>query len=259
MVRQCEEIKKGFLEFVGSHFRVETAKYGCKITTPFLTLNNDSIKLYFEDLGSERARLSDFGDTLAEFDILGFDCSSSPKRKKIVEELLSSSGMKLADNTIQMTCEFKEIPYAINKFIFGLNSLRHLLLLETPYERYNFAEEVHKAFDNRRLTHKYQDLIEIMGVPFRMDLRIPVAGTNDYGSCIQTFYAEEKKESINKAKAKTYPFLLLQVDKKIRARKVAVVKDLKDSWAPNALTLIEKSSDEIFDWAEKDRIIESLV
>lgn len=219
-------------------------------------MRGDSIRLYIEEVGPEKVRISDFGDILAEFDTLGFDYLT-PKRKRLVNEIASRNSVKIEDGSIELVCNRKDAQYAINSLVSAITSLNHLIFLETPIEEYDFSKEVYEYLLTRHISTTPKDRVEYGGVGFKIDMRIPDPTKRSQGKLIQTFFVEDRAASLQVAVMKTYPFVFFH-DKKAKFEGISVVNEFEEKWGPKSKQLIRGCS-RVFDWTEKDELVEALV
>jgi Domain of unknown function DUF1828 len=97
----AEEIKHNYLKWISDNTRIFQNGENHAISTPFLNTHNDHIEIYIETLANNKILLHDGGETIEDLKWQGVDLDGSPKRQKMLEEILRSYGVKRQGNRIE--------------------------------------------------------------------------------------------------------------------------------------------------------------
>lgn len=226
-----------------------------RMTLPFLDRNNDLIEMYIVDQGDETYLITDDGATISDLQLGGFDISSSDRRKKILESIISSYGVtKTEDDELIVNCTTNDLPLKKHMLAQCMIKVSDMFYLSRNSVQSVFLDDVQKFFDLNDV--RYVDNICLTGkskLTTHYDFAIArskksaerlikVVNNMDLNAARNVIFAWNDTKDMRQQEAKLYTFIQ-NTDKKV---------------SDDALGALREYGIKIALWTEKDRYIEEL-
>jgi hypothetical protein len=111
-----------------------------EIVTPFLSFNNDNLEVYYRTEANGNITFADDKKMLRELEMAGVNIASK-SRKKEINSILRSRGIKLVDEELITTVPAANANMALHQFIQASLELLHLQVLSKEKIKNYFLED----------------------------------------------------------------------------------------------------------------------
>lgn len=142
------------------------------ISTPFLSLFNDTIELYAKK-DEDKILFSDDGVTLKNLELVGSIISRSPKRKDLLDKILLTYGVQLKEE--ELVIEATEVNAAQKKhnLISAISEINDMYMLAKHTVASIFKEDVKGYLDEQQIIYTPQFISKgSTGLEFTFDFQI---------------------------------------------------------------------------------------
>ncbi len=157
----------------------DNKKDAYEITTPFLNNINDSIRLYVEDLGKGKIRLSDDGNTLNDLLLSGIDISSSETRLKLISDIKQNYQINQSDDVLFTVGPMESFPEMKQRLISAVIRIDDITFTKRSNVEQLFFDEVYNYFDKNDFGGIPQHPIEgRSGISYTLHYVIPARKKN---------------------------------------------------------------------------------
>jgi len=231
----------------------ETGTNWVVISTPFIGLFNDTLDIYAKmDSANNKILLSDDGVTLKNLDLIGATISHSPKRKEIVQRILSNYDVQIDPNN-EIVVQANESSFAQKKhnLITAISEINDLYVLSKSNVMSIFKEDVRGYLDEQNIIYTPYFISKgSVGIEFTFDFQI----------------AYHKKEiviksfnSINKLNLPQFLFTwedIRSARKKIAQKDVvglAIINDSEKEVKSEYLEALKIKNTEYILWSEREK------
>lgn len=138
---ECFDLVSKYTEWLKQKISVKDLDGVCEITTPFLDRHNDCLQIYVTKSG-DKLILSDDGYIIKDLKLSGFDITTE-KRKKILNSILNSFGIRLQQND-ELVAEAKNenFPQKKHNLIQAMLSINDLFVSSKSMAMSFFKEDV---------------------------------------------------------------------------------------------------------------------
>ncbi len=248
----CKGIIKNYLTFLEESFHIEETPNGCRIITPFIGFNGESITFYIEQQ-ENFLKLTDKGNTLIDLEIKHIQVDSD-KEKEIFDEILKLYEVYEESGKIVVYTDENNLAYNLSLYINALQSLYSMEYMTPPARLKPFNKTVREYCKLNKLEHKYLLPIKIGTMPYTIDIM-----SIDFKNLIQTVGTSIDVRSHMRTftKEKMVPFLTLELEKYAEEKKkyyrVAIYED-ELSWDDESLLLMTDYSDDIIKWTDRKKL-----
>lgn len=142
------------------------------IGTPFIGAFNDLIDIYVK-IENDSVHITDGGDTLNNLDLLGYNLTTSKKRRFIADSILMNYGVGIENNELIIKTNLRKFPQSKHNFITAILELNDLYVLSKPNVTSIFKEDVKEYLDSLNIVYT-QDFISRgkIGIEFVFDFQI---------------------------------------------------------------------------------------
>lgn len=126
-----ENLINKYLEWLKKEITAEKQKEGWyMITTPFLDRHNDYIQFYAKGTSKDNYYITDFGETIEDLELYGFDIDNEVRKKEILT-ILNGFGVKIDwdKKEIYVNTTIEEFPQKKHNFIQAIISIGDLYVL----------------------------------------------------------------------------------------------------------------------------------
>lgn len=143
-----DQLKKEFLEWTQSNFKVEKINDSIEISTPFVDMHHDYISLFFVK-EKESYKLTDDGYIVNELETFGVDVESSQKRKEFFNMTLNVFGINFDAGKNELYLEFhdlSEYPDAQQRLTQCIMRVQDMMLTSRNRVISFFTEDIENFF-----------------------------------------------------------------------------------------------------------------
>jgi len=248
----CKDIINKYLSYLEQSFVIENTRTGCRIITPFIGYNGESITFYVDQLG-DNLRITDKGNTLIDLEIKDIHIDSG-KEKEIFDDLLNLYELKEESGRIVVDTDIQNLPHFLALYINALQSLYCMEYISSPARLKPFTQIVHEYCELNKLIHQYKYRIKLGAVNYTIDIT-----SMEVKNLIQTIGTNIQMKSYMKdyTEGKIIPFLTLELEKYLQERtkfyRVILYED-EVNWDNESMALMEDYSDEIIKWTERKKL-----
>lgn len=248
----CKDIIDNYLSYLKQSFVTENTTTGCRIITPFIGFNGESIIFYVEQYG-ENLRITDKGNTLIDLEVKDVHIDSG-KEKEIFDDILNLYEIKEESGRIIVDTNIEKLSYHLILYINALQSLYCMEYISAPARFKPFTQTVHEYCELNKLMHEYKYRITLGVVKYTIDIV-----SMDTKNLIQTIGTNIQMKSYMKdyTEGKIFPFLTLALEKysleRNRFYKVVLYED-EVQWDNESMALMEDYSDLILKWTERKKL-----
>lgn len=131
-----------------------------KVSTPFLDRHNDCIEFYIKLNPNGNIFFTDDGYVLDDLESYGFNFNS-PRRKKLLNDILSSFHITLDDGCLTSTTTVNQFAITKHFYIQAIMAINDLYNLNKPNITSLFTEDFNAFLDNNDIF--YTDNVKITG------------------------------------------------------------------------------------------------
>lgn len=132
-----------------------------ELTTPFLDRNNDYTQIYVRYNDDGTISISDNGYIIDDLNMSGFEFST-PKRKELLNRLISSFGLTLENEVIYtIVDDIKDLAETKHRLLQAMLYINDMFVLSRPNVKSLFFEDVSTFFDINDI--RYSANIDFIG------------------------------------------------------------------------------------------------
>lgn len=133
----------------------------CRITLPFMDVNNDNTDIYIIRMENGRYRLSDDRATIDNLRLFGVDIDKNSRRGKVLNSIMDSFGVSLVDDELIVEGQLNEIPQKKHMLAQCIIKVSDLFYMSRKNVVSIFLEDVQSFFDRNDI--RYIDNINVIG------------------------------------------------------------------------------------------------
>lgn len=222
------------------------------VRTPFFYPDRDNIELYLRELNDGQVLLSDLGQTIIKLSQYGFTPHSSPRRRAMIFQIVSSLNVRYENGSIQAISRPETIGSRVWDLLLAIQRLSDLVFTVPGYTKATFPDEFESYIIER--TIQYQRGIQIAlntGYKFNADFIIQGNKVVQLLSAGSSGYARERANRVY------VDFSEMKIAADVRPR-LAVVDDTQHVW-DNILDPLTHQADGILYWTRKADLGRALV
>lgn len=252
-----EELKNNYMKWFKENLEmVEIDKY-IEVTTPFLDRNNDHMRIFINQIGTNRLRLGDAGVVVTELGMEGIRFTRNSRRKALLDTILNGFGIAMDENgEIFTECDITTFPQAKHNLLQALLTTNDMFLTSRENVKSLFFEIV-------------RDLLEENNVPFVPT--IILAGKSGFYHRYDFALPKSRKrpeifmQTINRPTRQTISNLLFSWDDTKQNRPsentqlVAMVNDQEGLPNNEIYSALNAYHVPVFKWTDKEALISYLV
>jgi len=250
----CSKIVELYLRHLSQNFHVSKWSKGCIITTPFLKSDNDPMQMYIEKISDGSYYISDFGDTIADLEMIGLNIFSG-KKHELLDKSLKRHGISLAGSSLELRADRTNLADAVHRFIQTMGDINHLENMIRSREIVDFNKVVHEFLLDQKIEHEYVERnyvpVVYQNQEIPVDFKVSVELKGALGVLMRTYHVEDKNQAMNQVKSKVTSFYFLKV---LNApyKGISIVDMESAIFTPTAYKHISASSDYVIDWKERE-------
>jgi len=247
-INTCINYVHNYLNWLDKKFVIECKDDSfCHIITPFLRQDNDHIEVFIEKEG-DNIVLTDDGATFEYLYLSGIDLNS-PTRKNYVFSI--SNRTQCIFDGYEIKCYIESLDdfgIRFNNFINSIMSISNLTYTANPRGKATFKDDVIDMFASWKINYNSQFIngytkehhFDFVIMKKKIIIVEPISTASvSYGIKL----AESLAFKFNDIRKNNITFI-----------GVSLVNDREDIWTPEILTTLEKNSDEMVSWSNRNRI-----
>ncbi|MGQ9626585.1 MAG: DUF1828 domain-containing protein [Anaerolineae bacterium] len=171
----CEQWKEKVLSSLPILFVCQEEKRGLRISTPYLYPNGDYIDLYLVETPTG-LYLTDLGETMGYLADCGISPEQSPKRLKVINDILLTQGIERFRGELRVPIEDeKKITWSVTRLSQAIVQISDLIYSLRLSALISFKEEVEEYLIEKDIPYETNYLaIGGSGEYFTVDFHIPV-------------------------------------------------------------------------------------
>lgn len=124
-----------------------------RLTSPFLDVDNDCIEIFIYRDG-DNIIINDAGETLSSLELSNIKFHKNSKRKKILEEILNSHGIKLSENNeLYVECSTETFGMKANFLMQCMIKVSDMFMLSDNTIKTVFIDDVRNYFDKNNIIY----------------------------------------------------------------------------------------------------------
>jgi hypothetical protein len=146
------------------------AKYEV-VSTPFFYPDRDNVELFMSQAAGGKVLLSDLGQTIVKLSEYGFTPYSSPRRRAMIFQIVSSLNVRYDNGSIQVVVEPDNIGGRAWDLLLAIQRLSDLVFTVPGYTKATFPDE----FENYVIAH---NIPYERGIPIELaaGVQLPISG-----------------------------------------------------------------------------------
>jgi hypothetical protein len=122
-----------------------------EITTPFLDRHNDCLQIYVKREKNSFV-LTDDGYIISDLRLSGCDIDS-PKRKSLLQELLSGYGVKCNNSRLETTSNQSDFPTRKHNLVQAMLAVNDMFYLAAPHVASLFTDDISSWFESLNIRY----------------------------------------------------------------------------------------------------------
>lgn len=130
-----------YMSWLRDQYTIKKIDQADEVTTPFLNMIGDNMRLYVERLSDSKLRLSDDGTTLENLLLYGINLNS-PMRKQIMKETTHRYNVDLFDNVLSVTGTSANFPLMKQNLLAAMVTINDLAITKKTNIERLFLDEV---------------------------------------------------------------------------------------------------------------------
>jgi hypothetical protein len=228
-------------------YQEENGRY--KITTPYLYPDGDYIDLYLVETPTG-LYLTDLGETMGFLADYGISLKESPKRRKILDDVLLTHGVELFRGELRVALEENKVAWAVTRLSQAIIQIGDLIFSLRLSALTTFKEEVEEYWLEACIPYEVDYLvIGGSGESYTIDFYIPTP---------QRPWLVETLSSRSRSYANTLVSRIIRTWHdlhriKDRYRYVSLIDDSTDVWKPEWFDQLAVFS-EVIVWSGRERL-----
>lgn len=119
------QLLNDYMSWLRDQYTIKKIDQADEVTTPFLNMIGDNMRLYVERLSDSKLRLSDDGTTLENLLLYGINLNS-PMRKQIMKETTHRYNVDLFDNVLSVTGTSANFPLMKQNLLAAMVTINDL-------------------------------------------------------------------------------------------------------------------------------------
>ncbi len=222
-----------------------------EITVPFLDHHNDHMQIYVQILPNNNFLLSDDSVVINDLIMSGVNLDTQ-KRKDILENLLSSYGVSLVGEELQVECTSLAFPQCKNMLIQAMHSVSDMFMLNSSSVATIFSQDVEAFLISQKIPFNADPHYSgKSGITHKFDFSLPRIG-NSKEKLIKS------ANNLNLNTSKLYLFETIEVQAKKNFDLVVFYNDLANKPSKNALNALSEYGTKLIPWSKRDEFDEYL-
>jgi len=169
----CEEVIAAFLRIAEEGFACDRVGQRLRIVTPYFYPDNDLIEVFIEDIGEGSVRVTDMAETLRHLDARGFDVSSSPKRRFMVQTIASRAAVDFDRGRLSKIGPVSALGNLMIDVVVTARGVSDLIYTSRTFEPATFVEEVEDYLKHQEVEfERGAPLMGISGKRYRVEFKV---------------------------------------------------------------------------------------
>lgn len=250
---ECDHLIEAYITWLRGGLKAETLDHACELTTPFLDRHNDHLQIYAIKRNG-RIELNDDGYIMSDLRSAGMEFNS-PKRKEVLQSLLSGLGVHVDGNVLKVEASPKNVGQRIHSLVQAMLAVNDMFVMAQPRIESFFWEDVRDFLDDHDI---------------RYSSRVKLAGRSGFDHAIDFLIPRSRLrperflQAINnpvKTSITNYVFSISDV-REVRGGEpeaFAFLNDRDRSVGGDMLEALEAYEVNPVLWSEKERYLESLM
>lgn len=252
-----QKLIDSYLKFLKDNIILKQVGEYTSVTTPFLDRHNDCIQFYIKKDNKGNILITDDGYTIGDLELDGFSFNT-PKRKKMLKEILTSYHMELDDNECLVSkTTVDKFPFSKHFFIQGIMSINDLYSVNKTNISSLFVEDVAIFLDKNEIA--YSNDVKITGksgFDHTMNYILPGIKTKKIPErYIQVINSATKSNTENNI----FIWNDLQNSRSTENKMFVLINDVENPVKQDLINAYNKYDIETLKWSDKDNIISKLI
>lgn len=247
---ECAEIIEGTIENLRLGFKCLPSEKRMRIVTPYLYPDNDLIEIFVEEVGPNRIRVTDLGETLRHLESLGVDVLASSKRQFLLEQITKRIHVDIQRGKLGREGTIEDVGSLLMDVVTAAQGVADLVYTSKAYEPATFPEEVSSFLSEHRIEHERPaSVFGTTGKKYRVSLRVD--GRREAETLIEAMSPSQEAAmttTINRV-------FRMWFDVDETRRKVSLLNNIDYSWKAEDLALLGRVS-VVHTWSKKEQFLE---
>lgn len=253
---ECAEIIERTIENLRLGFKCIPLDRRICIVTPYLYPDNDLVEVFVEEIGPDRIRVTDLGETLRHLESLGVDILASSKRRFLLEQITGRVHVNVHRGKLEREGPIEDLGTLFMDVVAAAQGVADLVYTSKAYEPATFPEEVSILLSEHKIEHEKRPLVlGTTGKKYWVSLRIN--GRRPKETLIEAMSPSQEAAMTTMVNR----VFRMWFDINGTKSKVSLLNDIDYSWKAEDIALLGRVS-AIQNWSEKEQFlqyIESLV
>lgn len=250
---ECEEFIGQYLATLKEGFKCVRSDRRLRVVTPYVYPDNDLIEVFVEELGNNRVKVTDLGETLRHLHSQGFDVFTSPKRKFLAETVASRVGVGLSKGQLTKIGDVSKVGEILLDLIVASRGIADLIYTSKAYEPATFFDEVKNYLTEKKFSVEPRHQLEGTSKKrYRVDFRI-----SDGQAVKPAFLQTLSPANIMGIKAKVDGTFRMWSDCDGELRKVSLLNDIDFQWKEPDVIILKRVSRVDF-WSSREELVRYL-
>lgn len=247
---ECAEIIERAIESLRLGFKCIPSDRRICIVTPYLYPDNDLVEVFVEEIGPNRVRVTDLGETLRHLESLGVDVLASSKRRFLLEQITKRIHVDIQRGKLEREGSAEDIGSLLMDVIAAAQGVADLIYTSKAYEPATFPEEVSIFLSEHKIEHEKRPAVfGTTGKKYWASLRLD-------GKRAREILVEAMSPSQETAMTTTVNRVFrMWSDVDENRTKVSLLNDVDYLWKPEDTALLKRVSI-VQTWSRKEGFLE---
>jgi len=246
---ECTEIIERTVESLRLGFKCVPSDRRLSIITPYLYPDNDLVEVFVEEIGSDRVRVTDLGETLRHLESIGIDVLASSKRRFLLEQITGRVHVDMQRGKLEKEGSVGDLGVLLMDVVAAAQGVADLVYTSKVYEPATFPEEVSIFLAEHEIEHEKRPLVlGVTGKKYWVTLR--VNGRRPKETLIEAMSPSQEAAmttTINRV-------FRMWFDIDGTKSKVSLLNDIDYSWKAEDIALLERVS-VVQSWSKKEQFL----
>lgn len=251
---ECSDIIQKAVEHLKESFRCIPGNERICIVTPYLYPDNDLIELFVEDIGVDKVRVTDLGETLRHLESIGLDLLSSRKRRFLLNQIAQRIHITVNNGRLEKEGTVQDVGSLISDLAESARSISDLIYTSKAYEPATFPQEVSVYLNEHKIEHERNYKLTGSRTEGVYKVDIYIDGKRSSPILVDTLSPPQEsaiKTTVNRTLRKWF-------DINGHRTKISLLNDIDYTWRDDDLKLLSDLS-VVYIWSQKDRFLDYVI
>lgn len=247
---ECAEIIKRTVDNLRLGFKCIPFERRMCVVTPYLYPDNDLVEVFVEEIGPDRVRVTDLGETLRHLESLGVDVLASSKRRFLLEQITRRIHVDIQRGKLEREGPVEDLGTLLMDVVAAAQGVADLVYTSKAYEPATFPEEVSILLSEHKLEHEKRPVVfGTTGKKYWVSLRIN--GKRPRETLIEAM--SPSQEAAMTTMVNRVFRMWFDIDG--TRSKVSLLNDIDYSWKAEDIALLERVS-AVQTWSKKEQFLQ---